>query len=220
MRAMSQPPPSPRTRVRRLPDRGAYDRATLDAILDEGLVAHLGFALEGQPYVIPVLYGRDGDRLLFHGSAASRMVRGLEGGIPACATVTLLDGLVLARSAFHHSANYRSVVVLGTARPIDDPAEKEAALRVISEHLLPGRWDEVRPPSEKELRATSVLWLPLDEASAKIRTGPPKEDEEDLAREVWAGVLPLALAAGEPVADGAGRPAPLPEHVRGWRRGR
>jgi uncharacterized protein len=217
---MSQPPPSTRTRIRRLPARGAYDRETVHAILDEGLVCHVGFASEGQPYVIPVLYGRQGDRLYLHGSAASRMLVGLEGGWPVCLTVTLLDGLVLARSAFHHSANYRSVVVLGLATPVTDPERKTAALRVISEHVLPGRWAAVRPPSPRELDATRVLEVPLDEASAKIRTGPPQDDAEDLALPVWAGVLPLAVAPGQPERDGAGVPAEVPEHVRRWVRGR
>ncbi len=214
---MSQPPPSPRTRVRRLPDRGAYDRETVHAILDEGLVCHVGFASEGQPYVIPTLYGRDGDRLFLHGSAASRMLLGLEGALPLCLTVTLLDGLVLARSAFHHSVNYRSVVVLGRATPVAGP-EKTAALRVISEHVVPGRWDEVRPPSARELAATTVLQIPLDEVSAKVRSGPPQDDEDDLDLPVWAGVLPLALLPGEPVPDSAGRPAEVPGHLRRYAR--
>jgi uncharacterized protein len=217
---MSQPPPSLRTRVRRLPDRGAYDRETIHAILDEGLVCHVGFASEGHPHVIPTLYGREGERLYLHGSAASRMLLGLEGGLPMCLTVTLLDGLVLARSAFHHSANYRSVVVLGRATPVLGPAEKSAALRVISEHVLPGRWDEVRPPNARELEATTVLQVPLDEASAKIRAGPPKDDPEELDLPVWAGVLPLALVPGDPVPDSAGRPAEVPGHLLRYARRR
>jgi len=210
--------PSPRTRVRRLPARGAYDRETVHAILDEGLVAHVGFVADGQPYVIPTLYGRSGRLLYLHGSAASRMLVGLEGGLPVCLTVTLLDGLVLARSAFHHSANYRSVVVLGRASPVADPAAKTVALRVISEHVAPGRWEAVRPPDPRELAATSVLALPLDEASAKVRAGPPVDEAEDLALPVWAGVLPLSLTPGQPLADGAGVAAELPEHVRRWPR--
>ncbi len=217
---MSQPPPSPRVQVRRLSDRAAYERQTIHAILDEGLICHVGFASEGQPYVIPMLYGRDGERLFLHGSTASRLLRGLEVGAPACLTVTLLDGLVLARSAFHHSANYRSVVLLGRATAITDPTIKAAALRVISEHFLPGRWDEVRPPSAGELSATTVLEVPIQEASAKIRTGPPKDDPEDLALPVWAGVLPLALAASAPVADGAGDLVEVPSYVRAWSRPR
>ena len=217
---MRQPPPSPRAQVRRLPDRGAYDRPTIHAILDEGLVCHVGFVSEGQPFVIPMSYGREGERLLLHGSAASRLMRGLEAGWPVCLTVTLLDGLVLARSAFHHSMNFRSVVLFGRARPVDDPAGKTAALRVISEHVVPGRWDAVRPPNARELAATTVLEVPIDEASAKIRTGPPKDDPEDLSLPVWAGVLPLELIPGEPVPDGAEGVASLPLHVLAWPRGR
>jgi nitroimidazol reductase NimA-like FMN-containing flavoprotein (pyridoxamine 5'-phosphate oxidase superfamily) len=217
---MRQPPPSPRTQVRRLPDRGAYDRPTIDAILDEGLVCHVGLAIDGQPYVLPMNYGRDGDRLVLHGSAASRLLRALAAGSPACFTVTLLDGLVLARSAFHHSMNFRSVVLFGRAKPIDEPAAKVAALRAISEHLLPGRWDAVRPPDARELAATTVVEVSLDEASAKIRTGPPRDDPEDLDIAVWAGELPLAISAGAPVPDGQGVPAEIPDHVRSWPQGR
>ena len=217
---MRQPPPSPRAQIRRLPDRGAYDRPTIHAILDEGLVCHVGFVSEGQPFVIPMSYGREGERLLLHGSAASRLMRGLEAGWPVCLTVTLLDGLVLARSAFHHSMNFRSVVLFGRASPVDDPAGKTAALRVISEHVVPGRWDAVRPPNARELAATTVLEVPIDEASAKIRTGPPKDDPEDLSLPVWAGVLPLELIPAEPVPDGAEGPAEVPLHVLAWPRGR
>jgi len=217
---MSHPPPSPRAQVRRLPDRAAYDRETIHAILDQGLVCHAGFASAGQTYVIPMLYGRDGERLFLHGSAASRLLRELAAGAPACFTVTLIEGLVFARSAFHHSANYRSVVLLGRATPIDDPAAKNAALRVISQHLMPGRWDEVRPPNARELAATAVLEVPIREASAKIRTGPPKDDPEDLALPVWAGVLPLALTPGDPVRDDVGVPAEVPAHIRKWSRSR
>jgi uncharacterized protein len=214
---MNQPPPSPRTQVRRIPARGAYDRETIHAILDEGLVCHVGFASEGQPYVIPMFYGREGDRLYLHGSAASRMLVGLASGWPVCLTVTLLDGLVLARSSYNHTANYRSVVVLGPATLVTDPERKTAALRVISEHLMPGRWAEIRPPSASELKATSIIEIPLDEASAKIRTGPPKDDPADLTRPVWAGVLPLTVVPGEPVTDRMGIPAAVPEHLRRWR---
>ena len=217
---MRQPPPSQRAQVRRLPDRAAYDRETIHAILDEGLVCHVGFVSEGQPHVIPMSYGRDGDRLLLHGSAASRLVRGLEAGWPVCLTVTLLDGLVLARSAFHHSLNFRSVVMFGRATPVDDPAAKSAALRAISEHVIPGRWEEVRPPNARELAATAVLEVPIEEASAKIRTGPPRDDLEDLSLPVWAGVLPLETIPGEPVPDEAGGPAEAPLHVLAWPRGR
>jgi uncharacterized protein len=217
---MRQPPPSQRAQVRRLPERGAYDRQTIDVILDEGLVCHVGLAIEGQPFVIPMNFGRDGDRLLLHGSAASRLMRGLAAGSPACFTVTLLDGLVLARSAFHHSMNFRSVVLFGKATPVEDPPGKIAALRIISEHLLPGRWDEVRPPNARELAATTVVEVSIEEASAKIRTGPPRDDPEDLAWPVWAGVLPLALLPGAPVPDGAGGGVEAPPHVRDWRRRR
>jgi nitroimidazol reductase NimA-like FMN-containing flavoprotein (pyridoxamine 5'-phosphate oxidase superfamily) len=187
--------------VRRLPERGAYDRQTIAAILDEGLVAHLGFVSEGQPFVMPTFYARDGERVLVHGSAAGRLFRTLGSGTPMCLTVTLLDGLVLARSAFHHSMNYRSVVVLGKAVPVDDAGEKRRALDLIVERLVPGRTRDARGPNERELRATTVLALPLDESSAKMRTGPPKDDEEDYALPCWAGVLPLALAAGAIVPD-------------------
>ena len=211
--------PTPRTTVRRLPERGRYDRAALHAILDEGLVCHVGFMADGQPFVIPTTYGRIGDALYLHGSAASRMLRALGGGIPVCVTVTLLDGLVLARSAFHHSMNYRSAVVLGTAVAVEDPAERDAALRAITDHVVPGRWDTVRAPNEKELRATSVLRLPMDEASAKVRTGPPKDDEGDQALDAWAGVLPLALVAQTPVPDPTLRPGiAVPDHVARYRR--
>jgi nitroimidazol reductase NimA-like FMN-containing flavoprotein (pyridoxamine 5'-phosphate oxidase superfamily) len=198
---MASLPPTPRTTVRRLAQRATYDRTTIHAILDEGLVCHLGFVHDGQPYVIPTNYVRWGDHLVIHGSGASRMLRALKGGVPVCVTVTLLDGLVLARSAFHHSVNYRSVVILGTADEVADPAERMEALHAFVEHVLPGRWKEVRPPSEKELRATLVLKLPITEASAKIRSGPPVDDEEDYALSCWAGVVPLALTAGAPVPD-------------------
>jgi nitroimidazol reductase NimA-like FMN-containing flavoprotein (pyridoxamine 5'-phosphate oxidase superfamily) len=213
--------PTPRTTVRRLPDRARYDPETVHSILDEGLVCHVGFLDEGQPFVIPSSYARLGDRLVLHGSAASRMLRALGGGAPACVTVTLLDGLVLARSGFHHSMNYRSVVVVGRATEITDPGEKRRALDAIVDHVAPGRAADVRPPSEAELRATRVVWLALDEASAKVRTGPPKDDPADLALDVWAGELPLRLEAKEPVPDPGLRPglAPPPEGTA-WRRPR
>src|SRR5438093_6317808 len=173
--------PTDRTRVRRLPARASYERATIDAILDEGLVCHVGFTVDGQPYVIPTVYARVGDELYIHGSAASRMLRTLEDGVPVCLTVTLLDGLVLARSAFHHSVNYRSVVVLGTATEVTGREEKLAALRAVVEHVVPERWEDVRAPTDQELRATTVLRLPLAEVSAKIRTGFPLDDADDLA---------------------------------------
>jgi uncharacterized protein len=189
-----------RTAVKRLPDRASYDRETANAILDEALICHVGFGMEGQPFVIPTIHARIGGTLYLHGSAASRMLR--EGRtLPVCVTVTLLDGLVMARSAFHHSMNYRSVVVLAQAREVTDAEEKVAALRAIVEHVAAGRWDEVRWPTELELKGTTVLALPIDEASAKIRTGPPKDDEEDYALDTWAGVIPLRMVAGEPIAD-------------------
>ena len=176
---MSTYAPTQRTQVHRLPKRAVYDKEQVHAILDEGFICHVGFAVDGQPYVIPTGYGRVDDRIYIHGSAASRMLRSLNQGIDLCFTVTLVDGFVLARSAFHHSMNYRSVVVLGKAHPIDDPAEKMTALHAITNHIVPGRWEEVRTPTEKELKATSVLFLDLDEVSAKVRTGPPVDDEED-----------------------------------------
>ena len=213
--------PTPRTTVRRLPDRAHYDRDTVESILDEGLVCHVGFVDGGQPFVVPSAYARRGDRLVIHGSAASRMIRALAAGAPACVTVTLLDGLVLARSAFHHSMNYRSVVVLGTATEVTDPEEKGRALDAIVEHVAPGRLSSVRPPSEGEMRATRVVELPLDEASAKVRTGPPKDDEADYALGIWAGELPLRLDPLAPVADPRLAPGlSPPPHVTGWRRGR
>jgi uncharacterized protein len=193
--------PSERTRVRRAPERGAYDREQIDTILDAGLVCHLGFVHDGHPFVIPTLYGRVGDEVYVHGSSASRMLRRLGDGVDACLTVTLVDGLVLARSIFHHSINYRSVVVLGRAVEVGDSGEKLRALESFGERILPGRWAEVRPPTRQELKATSILRLPLDEASAKLRAGPPKDEEEDYDLRVWAGVIPLALRAGKPQAD-------------------
>ena len=198
---MASLPPTLRTTVRRLPQRGAYDRATIHAILDEGFVCHVGFVHEGQPFVIPTNYARWGEQMVIHGAVVSRMLGTLQGQVPVCVTVTVLDGLVLARSAFHHSVNYRSVVILGTAVEVTDPAERMEALHAFVEHVLPGRWNEVRPPSENELRTTLVLKLAITEASAKIRSGPPIDDEEDYALPCWAGVVPLALTAGAPVPD-------------------
>lgn len=191
---------SPRTQVRRVPARGIYDRGTIDAILDEGLIAHLGFVHDGQPFVIPTLHARIGDLVYVHGSAASRAIRTVSIDA-ACLTVTLLDGIVLARSVFHHSVNYRSVVVLGTARPVEGPEERLAALEAFAERLIPGRWGEVRPPNPQELKATRVLAMTLDESSAKVRTGPPEDDPEDYDVPVWAGVIPLHTSAGTPIAD-------------------
>jgi nitroimidazol reductase NimA-like FMN-containing flavoprotein (pyridoxamine 5'-phosphate oxidase superfamily) len=202
--------PTGRTRLRRLPQRGTYERESVYGILDEGLVCHVGFVADGEPFVIPTGYARVGDRLYVHGSAASRMLRTLAGGVRVCVTVTLLDGLVLARSAFHHSMNYRSVVVFGTASVVEDEAEKSEALRAFTEHIIRGRWTDVRPPDEGELKKTLVLKLPLAEASAKIRTGPPIDDEEDYQLPVWAGVIPLGLNAGEPVPDPRLAPGSVP----------
>jgi nitroimidazol reductase NimA-like FMN-containing flavoprotein (pyridoxamine 5'-phosphate oxidase superfamily) len=219
---VSGPPggPTARTTVHRLPDQARYDRATVEAILDEGLVCHVGFVDGGQPFVIPSAYARVGDRLVVHGSAASRMMKALSGGAPACVTVTLLDGLVLARSGFHHSMNYRSVVVVGIATEVTDPGEKRRALDAIVEHVAPGRAATVRPPSENELQGTRVVTLPLEDSSAKVRTGPPKDDEADYALAVWAGELPLRLEPLAPVADPRLDPSiTLPAHVTGWQRG-
>jgi len=207
--------PTARTRLRRLPARGAHDRETIDAILDEALVAHLGFVHEDHPFVVPTLHARVGDEVLIHGSSASRALRTIAAGAPVCLTVTLVDGLVLARSAFHHSINYRSVVLLGTARLIAGPEEKEAALQAFTEKLVPGRWDTVRRPTRQELKGTKVLALPVDEASAKVRSGPPGDDDEDYALDAWAGVVPLALTHGAPVPDPLLRDGiEEPAHVR------
>jgi uncharacterized protein len=194
-------PKTTRTTIKRLPKRGVYERHAIYQILDEGLICHVGFVAEDQPVVIPTGYARVDDHLYIHGSQASRMLRTLAAGVDVCVTVTLLDGLVLARSAFHHSMNYRSVIVFGRAVEVDERSEKLAALRAFSEHMVPGRWDEVRQPNEQELRATTVLLLPLTEGSAKIRTGPPIDDEEDYALPIWAGLVPLRLVAGLPVPD-------------------
>lgn len=189
------------TTLRRLPLRGVYDRELVYSILDEGLICHVGFVAEGRPYVIPTGYARSGDKLYIHGSQASRMLRTLKKGVDVCLTVTLLDGLVLARSAFHHSMNYRSVVVFGRAGLVNDRAEKVAALRVFSDHVILGRWEDVRQPTEQELNATTVLVLPLEEVSAKVRTGPPLDDEDDYELPIWAGVIPMSLAADVPLPD-------------------
>ncbi|HEX6503441.1 MAG TPA: pyridoxamine 5'-phosphate oxidase family protein [Terriglobales bacterium] len=212
--------PTGRTRVVREPQRAVYDRATVYRILDEGFICHLGFSVEGQPYVIPTSYGRSGDKLYIHGSAASRMLRQLSSGVPVCFTVTMLDGLVLARSVFNHSMNYRSVVVLGTAKMVEDPEEKLSALHVLSEHIIPGRWAEARRPNEKELKATTVLRLPIEEFSAKVRTGPPIDDEDDYAFPVWAGVIPLNNLAGQPTPDERLVVPTVPEYARSYSRTR
>jgi len=196
-----QYPPTERTRVKRLPDRGKYDAETVHAILDEAFVCHVGFVVDGQPFVIPTNFGRVGNTVYLHGSSASRMLRTLSEGVQVCVTVTLVDGLVLARSAFHHSVNYRSVVILGRAIPVEDPQEKNRALAAFTEHIMRGRWDAVRQPTEQELKATSVLAIPLEEVSAKVRIGPPKDDEEDYSLPIWAGVLPLPVVPGKPIPD-------------------
>jgi nitroimidazol reductase NimA-like FMN-containing flavoprotein (pyridoxamine 5'-phosphate oxidase superfamily) len=199
---MSQPPmPTPRTRVVREAHRGVYDRETAYSILDEGFLCHVGFVADGQPFVIPTSYGRKGNSLYIHGSAASRMLRNMKDGIPVCITVTLLDGLVLARSVFNHSMNYRSVVILGKATLVEDASEKLEALRTLSEHIIPGRWDDARQPNERELKQTSVLRVSIEEFSAKVRTGPPIDDEEDYSFPAWAGVLPLKMVPGAPIDD-------------------
>jgi hypothetical protein len=207
--------------VRRLPERGRYDRETVHAILDEGLVAHVGFLDQGRPVVVPMAYGRAGESLLLHAASSSRVARVLAAGADCCVAVTLLDGLVLARSAFHHSMNYRSVVLFGRAAAVVDREEKLAGLEALVEHLAPGRWDSLRPVHEKELHATALLRLPLQEASAKIRTGPPKDDEEDLSFPVWAGVVPLSLSPGTPEGDPFLLPGqPAPTYARSHRRSR
>lgn len=208
-----------RTQIKRLPKRGHYDRETVNQILDTAFVCHVGFSVDGQPYVIPTNYGRSGDILYLHGSAASRMLKTLSAGVPVCVTVTHVDGLVLARSAFHHSVNYRSVVILGTARLLDDPAEKMEALRIFTDHVMKGRWDDVRQPTEQELKATTVLALSLEEVSAKVRTGGPNDDEPDYALPVWAGVLPLETVAKEPIPDPQRKSDPLiPQYLKNYSR--
>jgi nitroimidazol reductase NimA-like FMN-containing flavoprotein (pyridoxamine 5'-phosphate oxidase superfamily) len=217
---MSQPPaPTTRTRVVREAERAVYDREAVYRILDEAFICHVGFNVDGQPFVIPTSYGRSGDNLYIHGSAASRMLRNLDKGIPVCITVTLLDGLVLARSIFNHSMNYRSAVVLGTATVVEDPAEKIEALRRLSEHILPGRWVESRYPNEKELKATFVLRVPITEFSAKVRQGPPIDDEDDYAFKTWAGVIPLETVARRPIADARLDPEiPVPAYASAYSR--
>jgi uncharacterized protein len=198
---MTSFPQSERTTLKRLPKRGVFDRDLVYQILDEGFICHVSFAVDGQPFVIPTGYARVGDQFYIHGSQVSRMLRTLSTGIEVCVAVTLVDGLVLARSAFHHSMNYRSVVIFGHAALVEEREAKLAALFAFSEHVIPGRWNDVRQPTEQELKATTVLSLTLAEASAKVRTGPPIDDDEDYVRDVWAGVLPLNLVAGEPVND-------------------
>ena len=209
--------PTARTRVVREADRAVYDRETVYRILDEGFLCHVGFSADGQPFVIPTSYGRKDSSLYIHGSAASRMLRQMKEGVAVCVTVTLLDGLVLARSVFNHSMNYRSVVILGKATLVEDPEEKLAALRVLSEHIIPGRWDDARQPNDRELKATSVLQVPIEEFSAKVRTGPPIDDEEDFSFPTWAGVVPLEMKSGTPIGDPKVQPMrPVPEYVRNY----
>jgi uncharacterized protein len=211
--------PTARTRVVREPERGVYDRETVYRLLDEAFICHVGFCVDGQPFVIPTSYGRKEATLYIHGSAASRMLRQMREGVAVCVTVTLLDGLVLARSVFNHSMNYRSVVILGKATLVDDPEEKLTALRVLSEHILPGRWDDARQPNERELKATSVLRVPIEEFSAKVRTGPPIDDAEDYTFPTWAGVLPLEMKRGEPISDPKlDRAREVPPYVRNYSR--
>lgn len=198
---MTQFTPTARTRVKRLPDRGKYDRETVFAILDEALVCHVGFVADGQPYVIPTLFARVGEQIYIHGSAASRMLRTLSGGVQMCVTVTLIDGLVLARAAFHHSMNYRSVVVLGRATLVESREDKLKALEAFTEKIVRGRWADVRQPNESELKQTTVLSLPLEEVSAKVRAGGPKDDKEDYDLPIWAGVLPLPVVPAAPIPD-------------------
>ncbi len=193
--------PTDRARIRRLPDRGRYDRATLDAILDEALVCHMGFAVDGTPFVIPTAHWRVGDRLYVHGSPASRALRSLGAGAEVCVTITLVDGLVMARSAFHHSINYRSAVIYGRATPVVETEGKRAALHRFVEHIAPGRAASSRPPTDDELRQTAVLWIPITEFSCKVRTGGPIDDEEDYALPHWAGVIPVAVTASAPIDD-------------------
>ena len=202
---------SDRVRLKRKRERGRHDRDTIDAILDEAPIAHVGFVDDtGQPFVLPTLHARDGDVVYLHGSTASRTLRALRAGAPVCLTVSLLDGLVLARAAMHHSANYRSVMLLGETVTVASDEEKLSALEAIVEHIVPGRWSEVRAPTAKELKATSVLALPIEEASAKIRTGPPMDDEQDHALTAWAGVIPILSQAGEPQPDPRLSPGTLP----------
>jgi uncharacterized protein len=208
-----------RTRLRRIPKRGVFDRDTINSILDEGIICHVGFAVDGKPFVMPTGYARIGDRLIIHGSSASRMMRSIADGIEVCITVTLLDGLVLARSAFHHSMNYRSVVIFGIASMVTAEEEKMEALKALTEHIIPGRWPEIRWPNALELKATTVLTLPIEEASAKVRTGDPIDDEEDYEMGVWAGVLPVSLVPGEPVRDARIKEGVvMPAHVSDYSR--
>lgn len=210
--------PTERTRVIREPQRAIYDRAAINAILDEAFVCHVGFSVDGQTYVIPTMFARVNDSIYFHGSAASRMLRNLSNGLSVCLTITLADGLILARSVFNHSMNYRSVVALGTAQLINNSTEKLTALHAFTEKILPGRWNDARQPNEKELKATSILKLPLTEVSAKVRTGPVEDDADDYALKVWAGIVPLRLVADTPIRDERSDPSlPIPAYAANFR---
>jgi nitroimidazol reductase NimA-like FMN-containing flavoprotein (pyridoxamine 5'-phosphate oxidase superfamily) len=212
--------PTERTRIFRKPARGSYDRDLVHSILDEALICHIGFVQDGQPFVTPTIHARVGETVYLHGANGNRMFRALAEGVDCCLTVSLIDELVLARAAMHHSMNYRSAMVFGTASEVTDPAEKERALRAVIEHVAPGRSDEVRGPDPTELRSTRVLALPIEEASAKVRTGPPGDDDEDMHLSSWAGRLPLAVSSGQPIpAPDLAAHLPVPESVRGWKRG-
>jgi uncharacterized protein len=209
--------PTARTKIKRLSKRAHYDRETVHAVLDAALVCHVGYNIDGHPYVTATSFWREGERVYWHGSSASRMLRAVRGGIPVCLNVSLIDGLVLARSGFHSSINYRSVMLFGEAEPVTDEAAKLATLEAFSERLTPGRWKELRPPTSQELKATTVLGMSITEAVAKVRTGPPADDEEDYGLDVWAGVLPLRIVAGTPIADPRLKPGvKLPDYLKGY----
>ncbi len=212
--------PTSRSRIKRQHERAHYDKRAVYAVLDAHFICHVGYVIDGQPYVTPTSHWRDGDRLYWHGSSASRMLRHLEQGVPACVTVTHCDGLVLARSGFHSSINYRSAMVFGTARAIADEATKRAALEAFVERLTPGRWHELRPVTSQEIKATTVIGMDIDDAVAKVRTGPPKDDEDDYGLDVWAGVLPIGVAVGAPEPDPRLKPGvPAPDYLEDWRLG-
>lgn len=212
--------PTPRTTVKRRPERGRYDRATVHAILDAGFICHVGYVIHGRPFVTPTAYWREGERVYWHGSVASRMLKALKTGVPACLTVSHLDGLVLARSAFHHSLNYRSVMILGTARAVEGAAAKARALRAFMDRIAPGRWDEVRAPTGRELKGTTVVSMPLEEVSAKVRPGGPIDDEADYALDCWAGVLPVMTVTGTPIPDTRLKPGvPTPAYLKAFKIG-
>lgn len=216
---MTQFEPSSRSRIRRIPDRGSYDTETIYDIIDEAILCHVGFSIDNRPFVLPTIHARDEDRLLFHGAKASRMLKHIQEGHLICVTITLLDGLVLARSVFHHSMNYRSVILFGTGSVVEDPDEKLRGLEVLTQHLLPERWNDVRLPNEKEMNATTLVSMSIDEASAKIRSGPPEDEEEDYALPIWAGVLPIRQQILNPVDDDRlSEDIPVPENVRSYKR--